>query len=60
MRAERKVPIVVTVFVAVVGTAAILFNNFNPDTDSQVVDKASAITAAAAVSRAAAIEIPSE
>jgi hypothetical protein len=59
MRAESKVPILVTAFVAVAGTAVILFNNFNPDTDSQVVDKARAITAAA-VSWAGAIEIPSE
>jgi hypothetical protein len=49
----------VTAFVAVVGTAVILFNNLNPDTDPQAVDKARAITAAA-VSRAGAIEIPSE
>jgi hypothetical protein len=58
MRAERNVPMLVTAFVAVVGTAVILFNNFNPATDPQVADKARAITAAA-VSRAGAIEIPS-
>jgi hypothetical protein len=49
----------VTAFVAVVGTAVILFNDFNPDTDLQAAGKAKEITAAA-VSRAGAIEIPSE
>jgi hypothetical protein len=59
MHAQRKVPMLVTAFVAVVGTAVILFNNFNSDIDLQAGDKARAITAAA-VSRAGAIEIPSE
>jgi hypothetical protein len=49
----------VTAFVAVVGIAVILFNNVNPDTDSQAGRNARAITAAA-VSRAGAIEIPSQ
>jgi hypothetical protein len=43
----------------VVGTAVILFNNVNSDTDLQAGTKARSITAAA-VSRAGAIEIPSE
>jgi hypothetical protein len=59
MHAQRKVPMLVTAFVAVVGTAVILFNNVNPDTDSQTDGNARAITAAA-VSRAGAIEMPSE
>jgi hypothetical protein len=59
MHAQRKVPMLVTAFVAVVGMAAILFNNVNPDTDPQADNNARAITAAA-VSRAGAIEIPSE
>jgi hypothetical protein len=42
-----------------VGIAAILFNNVNPDNDLQAGRHARAITAAA-VSRAGAIEIPSE
>jgi len=47
-----------TALVAVVGTALILFNSFNPDTGSQADRNARAITAAA-VSRAGATEIPS-
>jgi hypothetical protein len=42
-----------------VGTAVILFNNVNSDADSQAGRNAMAITAAA-VSRAGAIEIPSQ
>jgi hypothetical protein len=59
MDAQRKLPMLVTAFIAVVGTAFILFNNLNSGTDLQAGGKASAITAAA-VSRAGAIEIPSE
>jgi hypothetical protein len=59
MHDQRKVPMLVTAFVAVVGIAAILFNNVNPDNDLQAGRHARAITAAA-VSRAGAIEIPSE
>jgi hypothetical protein len=59
MHAQRKSPVLVTAFVAVVGTAVILFNNVNPDTDSRAGRNTKAITAAA-VSRAGAIEIPSE
>jgi hypothetical protein len=57
--AQRKIPMLVTAFVAIVGTAVIVFNDFNPATDSQAGGNAMAITAAA-VSRAGAIEIPSE
>jgi hypothetical protein len=59
MHAQSTVPMLVTAFVAVVGTSVILFNDFNPDTDLQAGGKAEKITAAA-VSRAGAIEIPSE
>ena len=50
-------PLIVTVIVAVVGAAGI-FNDLRPADDSQGSGNASAITAAA-VSRAGAIEIPS-
>jgi hypothetical protein len=59
MDAQRKVPVLVTAFVAVVGTTVVLFNNINSDIDLQPSSKARAITSAA-VSRAGAIEIPSE
>ena len=49
----------VAAFVAVVGTAVILFNDFGPGNDSQGSGSARMITAAA-VSRAGAIEIPSQ
>jgi hypothetical protein len=58
MNAQRNVPMLVTTFVAVVGIAVILFNNFNPAVDSLADAKARKVTAAA-VSRAGAIEIPS-
>jgi hypothetical protein len=51
-------PVIVTVIVAVVGTAGI-FNNLGPGQESQDSGNARMITAAA-VSRAGAIEIPSE
>jgi hypothetical protein len=51
--------VLVTAFVAVVGIAVILFSDFKPDIDSQADGNARAITAAA-VSRAGAIEMPSE
>jgi hypothetical protein len=50
-------PLIMTVIVAVVGAAGI-FNDLRPANDSQGSGNASAITAAA-VSRAGAIEIPS-
>ena len=51
-------PLIVTVIVAVVGSAGIL-NDLRPANDSQGGGNARAITAAA-VSRAGAIEIPSQ
>jgi hypothetical protein len=58
MYAQRKVPVLVAAFVAVAGTAGILFSDFGPDTASQDSGNARMITAAA-VSRADAIEVPS-
>jgi hypothetical protein len=57
-RRDDLIPVIVTVIVAVVGMAGIL-NNLRPGNDSQDSDKARMITSAA-VSRAGAIEIPSE
>jgi hypothetical protein len=63
--AQRKdprgdsIPAMVTVIVAVVGTAGILLSDFGPGNDWQGSGDARMITAAA-VSRAGAIEIPSE
>ncbi len=63
--AQRKdprddlIPMMVTVIVAVVGTAGILLNNLGPGNNSQGSGDAR-MTTAAAVSRAGAIEIPSE
>ena len=60
--AQRKdprgdlIPVIVTVFVAVAGTAGILLNNFGSGNDSQGSGDARTITAAA-VSRAGAVEI---
>jgi hypothetical protein len=65
IHAQRKdprsdlIPVIVTVIVAVVGTAGILLNNLGLGNDSQGSGDARMITAAA-VSRAGAIEIPSE
>lgn len=52
------IPVIVTVVVAVVGTAGIL-NNLRPGNETQDRANAGMITSAA-VSRAGAIEIPSE
>jgi hypothetical protein len=59
MHGQRKLPVLITAFVAVVGTAVVFFNDFSPDNDPQGRVNARMITAAA-VSRAGAIEIPSE
>ena len=65
MHAQRKdrrgdlMPVMVAAFVAVVGQAVILFNDFGPGDNSQGSRSATMITAAA-VSRAGAIEIPSQ
>ncbi len=56
MRSD-SIPVIATVIVAIVCTAGILFNDFGPTNDLQ--GSGSAWTAAA-VSRAGAIEIPSE
>jgi hypothetical protein len=53
------IPAIVTVIVAVVGMAGILFSDFGPGNGSQGSGNARMITAAA-VSRAGAIEIPSQ
>ena len=52
-------PVIVAAIVAVAGTAAILVSDFGPGNDSQGSGNARMITAAA-VSKAGAIEIPSE
>ncbi len=59
MHAPRNVPMVVAAIVAVVGQTVILLNDFGPGNDLQGSGNARMITAAA-VSRAGAIEIPSE
>ena len=56
MRSE-SIPVISAVIIAIVCTAGILFDDFGPSDDSQ--GSGSARTAAA-VSRAGAIEIPSE
>jgi hypothetical protein len=62
MHAQRKdrrgdsIPVIVAAFVAVVGQAVILFDDFGPVNNSQGSRSATMITAAA-VSRAGAIEI---
>ena len=63
MHAQRKdrrglIPVVLTAIVALVGTAAILFSDFGPGSDSQ--GSGNGMITAAAVSRAGAIVIPSE
>jgi hypothetical protein len=52
-------PAIVTLLVAIASTVGILFDDFGPSNSSQDRGKAKMITAAA-VSRAGAIEIPSE
>jgi hypothetical protein len=59
MHAQSKVPMLVAAIIAVVGQTVILFNDFGPGNGSQGGGSARMITAAA-VSRAGAIEIPSE
>ena len=57
-RRSRSISVIVAVFVAVVGQALVLFNDFGPGNDSPSGHRATMITAAA-LSRAGAIEIPS-
>jgi hypothetical protein len=59
MHAPRNVPMAVAAIVAVVGQTVILLNDFGPGNDLQGSGNARMITAAA-VSKAGAIEIPSE
>ena len=61
MHDQRKdrITVIVAAFVAVVGQTVILFNDLGPGNNSQGGSSARMITAAA-VSRAGAIEIPSE
>jgi hypothetical protein len=59
MHAQRKVPMLVAAIIAIVGQTVILFNDFGPGNDSQGRGNARMITASA-VSRAGAIEIPSD
>jgi len=59
MHDHRKVSMLIAVIVAVVGQAVILLNDFGPGNASQASGNARTITAAA-VSRAGAIEIPSQ
>jgi hypothetical protein len=58
MHTQRRVPVLITASVAVLGSAVIFFSNFGPDDGPQDRAKAAMITAAA-VARAGAIEIPS-
>ena len=58
-RRGNLIPMLVAAFVAVVGQAVILFNDFGTGNDSQNSVSARMITAAA-VSRAGAIQIPSQ
>ena len=60
MNAQRNIPLIVSAIVAVVGTAGILFSvsDFEPDNDSQ--GSGNGMITAAAVSKAGAIQIPSE
>ena len=58
-RRGDPIPLILAVFVAVMGQTVVLFNDFGAGIDSQVSGSATMITAAA-VSRAGAIEIPSE
>ena len=58
MKAQRNVPLMVAVIVAVVGQTAVLFNDFGTGNYSQ--RGGNGMITAAAVSRAGAIAIPSE
>ena len=58
MNAQRNIPLIVAVIVAVVGQTAVLFSDFGPGNSSQV--SGNGMITAAVVSRAGAIAIPSE
>ena len=59
MHAQTRLPTQIAASIALVGIALIAFSDFNGDASSQPGSKARAITAAA-VSRAGAVETPSE
>ena len=65
MHAQRNdsrgdaIPVIIAIIVAVLGIAGVLFEDFSPGNGSQDSRSARMITSAA-VSRAGAIEIPSE
>ena len=56
-RRSDSMPVIVAAIIAVLGTAVILFNDFGPSYDSQGSGR---MITAAVVSRAGAIEVPSE
>jgi hypothetical protein len=64
MQAQRKdrrgdlIPVIAAAIVAVVGTGAILFNDFGPDNNP--LGSSNGMITAAAASRAGAIVIPSD
>jgi hypothetical protein len=58
MNAQRNIPLIVAVIVAVVGQTAVLFNDFGPGNYSQ--GGGNGMITSATVSRAGAIAIPSE
>ena len=58
-RQGHLIPAMAALVVAVLGTAGIFYQDFGPDNGSQVSSDARTITAAA-VSRAGAIQIPSQ
>jgi hypothetical protein len=64
MRTQRHrrgalIPVIVAAFIALVGQAVILCNDFSPENDLQANESTRMITAAA-LSRAGAVEIPTE
>jgi len=54
------IPAIVTIIVAVVSTAAIVFSDFGPQSNDSHGSGNARMVTAAAVARAGAIEIPSE
>jgi hypothetical protein len=58
MQAQRKIPVLIALIVAVVGQTAVLFNDFGPDNDSKGGGNPRMITALT-LSRAGAVETPS-
>jgi hypothetical protein len=58
MHAQRKIPVLIAVIVAVLGQTVILFNDFGSGNDSKDSGHTRVVTDLA-VSRAGAVEIPS-